>query len=68
MRDVQQILKEIEALPEEAQLRILSRLNEKMKNKERIQNSLDEIRGIGKGLWDLDAQEYINRMRADDRL
>ena len=66
--DIQQIIKEIEALPEAEQLRILSRLNDKVKNKERILKSLDEIRGIGKGLWNEDAQEYINRMRADDRL
>jgi hypothetical protein len=60
-------MKEIEALPSDEQLTILVRLNDRLKNRERIQKSLDEIRGIGKGLWDTDAQEFINRMRSDDR-
>jgi hypothetical protein len=60
-------MREIEALPSDEQLKILLRLNDRLKNRERIQKSLDEIRGIGKGLWDTDAQEFINRMRSDDR-
>ena len=54
--DVKQILIEIKALPYESQLEILSHLNEKMKKRERLLKSLDEIRGIGRGLWDMDAQ------------
>jgi hypothetical protein len=66
--DVQQILKEIESLPQNMQLEILSKLSHKLKKYNRILGSLDELRGLGKGLWDNeDAQQYINRLRANDR-
>jgi hypothetical protein len=66
--DVQQILKEIESLPQNMQLEILLKLSHKLKKYNRILGSLDELRGLGKGLWDNeDAQQYINRLRANDR-
>jgi hypothetical protein len=66
--DVQQILKEIDLLPQNLQLEILLKLSDKLKKYHRILRSLDEIRGLGKGLWDNeDAQQYINRLRANDR-
>ena len=66
--DVQQILKEIELLPQNLQLEILLKLSNKLKKYHRILGSLDEIRGLGKGLWgNEDAQEYINKLRANDR-
>jgi hypothetical protein len=66
--DVQQILKEIESLPQNMQLEVLSKLSHKLKKYNRILGSLDKLRGLGKGLWDNeDAQQYINRLRANDR-
>jgi hypothetical protein len=66
--DVQQILKEIESLPQNMQLEVLSKLSHKLKKYNRILGSLDKLRGLGKGLWDNEeAQQYINRLRANDR-
>jgi hypothetical protein len=28
---------------------------------------LDKLSGIGKGVWDEDAQEYVNKLRNNDR-
>lgn len=64
---VQQIMSEIQALPYEGQMEILSRLKNWLNDRERLLKSLDEIRGAGKGVWNEDAQQYINRLRADDR-
>jgi hypothetical protein len=62
-----EIIKEIDKLPVEESLQVFSHLQNKFKKRERILESLDEIKGIGKGLWDMDAQEYINKERAGDR-
>lgn len=63
--DIHQLIREIENLPPDKQLEILIYLNSKLKKKEQLLKSIDEVRGIGKGLWDIDAQEYINQMRND---
>jgi hypothetical protein len=62
-----EIIKEIDKLPTEESLKIYSYLKDKLRKRERILQSLDEIRGIGKGLWDLDAQQYIKKERTSDR-
>ncbi|MBN8650128.1 MAG: hypothetical protein J0L67_01790 [Cytophagales bacterium] len=62
-----EIIKEIDKLPVEESLKVYSYLGNKLKKKERILQSLNEIRGIGKGLWELDAQDYIKTERASDR-
>lgn len=62
-----EIIKEIDKLPVEESLKVYSYLENKLKKKERILQSLNEIRGIGKGLWELDAQDYIKTERASDR-
>jgi hypothetical protein len=62
------LIKELDKLPLDESLKVYSYLKNKLVKKERILQSLDEIRGIGKGLWDLDAQEYINKERANDRI
>jgi hypothetical protein len=62
------LIKELDKLPLDESLKVYSYLKNKLEKKERILQSLDEIRGIGKGLWDLDAQEYINKERANDRI
>jgi len=62
------LIKELEKLPMEESLKVYSYLKDKFEKKERILQSLDEIRGSGKGVWDMDAQEYINKERANDRI
>jgi hypothetical protein len=33
------------------------------KRREQILATLEKIRGKGKGLWTLDAQDYVNKLR-----
>ena len=51
----------------ERQVELYSILTTKLKKREILIKSLDEIRGIGKGVWNVDAQEYVNQLRADER-
>ncbi len=39
----------------------------KIKTKEQVLELLEQIRGIGKGIWREDAQVYVNRLRDNDR-
>ena len=65
--DVNRIIREIDSLPVEGKIEIYSYLASKLKSRDRILKSLEEIRGIGKGLWNSDAQDYINQQRENDR-
>lgn len=65
--DTNELIREIERLPLAGQLEVYSHLAKKLKRREELAKSLDEIRGIGKGIWKMDAQEYVNKLRADDR-
>jgi hypothetical protein len=65
--DLDSILKEIEKLSSDKQKELYLILINRLKKKEQAIKSLDEIRGLGKGIWDTDAQDYINMLREDDR-
>ncbi len=67
MKDLNCILEEIEKLSSEEKVSVYNHIQSRLTKKEHILASLEKIRGIGKGIWDEDAQEYINRLRADDR-
>ena len=62
------LIKELDKLPMEEGLKVYSYLKNKFEKKERILQSLNEIRGSGKGVWDMDAQDYVNKERANDRI
>ena len=34
---------------------------------DKFRTAIEKVRGIGKGVWGMDAQEYINELRKDDR-
>ena len=65
--DVKQIIKEIDALPAEGKVEIYSHIHASLSKKEQVLAALERYRGKGKGVWDGDAQEYINQERAHDR-
>ena len=65
--DVKQIIKEIDSLPAEGKVEIYSYIYASLDKKEQVLATLERYRGIGKGVWDEDAQEYVNRLREDDR-
>lgn len=63
---VKQIIKEIDSLPPDGKKELLDYLNFKLR-KEQAHQILSQIRGRGKNVLGLDAQEYVNQLRDDDR-
>lgn len=43
------------------------KLNASDKKKENALKLIDDLKGIGKGIWNEDAQRYVNRLRNNDR-
>lgn len=68
MTTVENILKEIDQLPTQ-DLNILAyEILKKINVMEKITNILSEYQGIGEGIWVMNAQDYVNFLRTDDRL
>ncbi|MFM7488508.1 MAG: hypothetical protein ACKO13_16475 [Cytophagales bacterium] len=65
---VKQILEEIEGLPTNEKEQAYLYTLEKADRKKYAQKILGRIKGSGKGVWNMDAQEYVNQLRADDRI
>lgn len=61
------IEKQIKGLPMEEQLELLERIIHNVKSNSLKKNKVNiaSLYGSGKGLWDDDAQEYVNRERED---
>lgn len=64
--DVKKIIEEIEQLPSEKKAELYSNVNSKFRKKEYLLSIINEIKGSGKGILNVDAQEYVNQLR-DDR-
>jgi hypothetical protein len=65
--DVKQIIKEIETLPQEDRMEIYLHLASKIKRREEVLAILEKYKGKAEGVWEMDAQEYVNQLRANDR-
>ena len=68
MTKVQHILKEIDELDANDQEALLHEILKRVDRKKRTIAILNKYRGIGKGIWNTDTQEYINSERAQDRV
>lgn len=64
---VQSIIEQIRKLNTDELELILKEVFESVKRKKRIMLTLDNFIGTGKGIWNLDAQEYVNSLREEDR-
>jgi len=62
---VNQIMNEIEKLSEKERLEIYAKLVSRISKREEILAILEKYRGKAQGLWGLDAQEYVNQLRAE---
>lgn len=67
MTKLQYILKEINDLNINELEIILQEILKKVDQEESIKSMLNEYKGIGKGIWNVDAQDYINQERDQDR-
>ncbi|WKN41277.1 hypothetical protein [Tunicatimonas pelagia] len=68
MTKVQHILREISELDANDQETLLQEILKRVDRKKRAKAILNRYRGIGKGIWNADAQEYINSERAQDQV
>ena len=67
MTKIEKILMEINALePKEAKI-LFRELLKKLRRKEEALNFLAKLKGVGKGLWKEDAQEFVSKSRQDAR-
>lgn len=68
MSKVDLILKEIDDLSPDERNLLFQEIFKKVKKMEHILSILSRYKGIGKGIWNQDAQQYINDLRKNDRI
>lgn len=67
MSRVEAILQEIEQLSEEELAKLHEKIVQRLEQMQHTQGLVSKYRGIGQGVWQEDAQEYVNKLRAEDR-
>ena len=60
---LEHILEEINLLEADELEQVLKELLNRVERKKRIESIIDQYVGIGKGVWETDAQEYVNELR-----
>ena len=65
MAKIETIIKDIDQLDYSELDALLQVVLYKINLKKRVENILDEVTGIGKGIWDIDPQSYITNLRED---
>ena len=65
--DIEKIEKEFTLLDDKELIRLLDSIVKQLKIKRRDTPIRDwrELYGAGKGLWEMDAQDYVNSLRED---
>lgn len=64
---VKSIIEQIRKLNTDELELILKEVFENVERKKRATLALNNFIGVGKGIWNLDAQEYVNSLREEDR-
>ena len=65
MTKIQTIIEEISHLNQEELEVILQEILNRLDRKNKIESILNEYIGIGKGIWEKDAQDYVDELRQD---
>lgn len=68
MTSIQLILKELDHLDINELELIIKEIRKKINTKEQLKSVLSDFRGKGKGIWKIDAQQYIDEQRDNDRV
>ena len=63
---LENILKNVPLLSQRELKVLLDEINQQLERAEKIRHALNAIRGKGQGVWQQDAQVYINLMRNND--
>lgn len=67
MTRIEKILLEINQLNSNELELILKEIRRKVDKEKKVKSILREYKGIGKGVWKIDAQKYIDQERDQDR-
>jgi hypothetical protein len=68
MTKVQTLMLEINKLDQYELELILKEILRRIDRRKRAKAALDKLEGCGIGVWESDAQQYINALRDEDRL
>lgn len=63
--DIKKLIKQIDELSLKQQMEIYAHIAAKLKKRDQVFAALEKIRG--RAFWNMDAQEYVNQLREDDR-
>jgi ABC-type phosphate transport system auxiliary subunit len=66
MTRVQTIIEEINHLEQGELEIILQEILKRIDRRKQIDSILDEYIGIGEGVWETDAQDYVNELREEE--
>ena len=64
---LEKILGDISQLSNDELKILLQEVNKHIEKMEKIRLVLSRIRGKGQGIWNQDAQEFVNQLRTDER-
>lgn len=64
---LEKILGDISQLSNDELKILLQEVNKHIEKTEKIRLVLSRIRGKGQGIWNQDAQEFVNQLRTDER-
>lgn len=67
MKNVEQLIGDIKLLSPEERKQIYHDLQEEMLRSKVIDTDIEKYKRIAKHLWEKDAQEFVNELRADER-
>lgn len=67
MTKVQTLIRELETLDTQETEKILQFLLIRVRQQETVRARLAKYRGVGQGIWQEEAQQYVNQLREDDR-
>ena len=67
MSRTDQLLQEIEKLPTGEVYTLYEELAKRVESLRRASEVVARITGLGAGVWDEDAQDYVNKLREHDR-
>ena len=67
MTKIEAILQEIDELKPEDQKALLENLLMKIRKMNSLFSIVEKYKGKGKGIWQIDAQDYVNEIRNEER-
>jgi len=68
MSKVENILTKINELNDTELEQLMRKIIHKVDEEKRVKSILEKYRGIGKGIWNMDTQDFINEERKHDRI